>query len=125
MNDNGNSKKDDLKSIPEITKDIRIQEDKESNERIDKHESPDDVINQVTLMEIVIKRHRDNSETMQLICQENLMVNHKRFLIKKLLTAIEIVMAATAKNKNQVVVGNNSMIDKFKNRLKGAFGGKS
>ena len=90
-----------------------------------KTESPDDVINQVTLMEIVVKRHRDNSETMQLICQENLMVNHKQFLIKKLLTAIEIVMSATKRNKNQIVVGSNNLVNKLKNRMKGAFGGKS
>jgi hypothetical protein len=87
-------------------------------------ESPDDVINQVTLMEIVIKRHRDNSETMQLICQEDLMTNHKKFLIKKLITAIDIVLNATAQNKNKVVVGTNGMINKFKNRVKGAFGAK-
>ncbi len=87
-------------------------------------ESPDDVINQVTLMEIVIKRHRDNSETMQLICQENLMVNHKVFLIRKLMTAIDIVLSATKKNKNQIVVGSNNLINKLTNRVKGAFGGK-
>lgn len=114
MSDNGNSKKDGLKADSIENKGIV-----EPNA---KPESPDDVINKVTLMEIVIKRHRDNSETVQLICQENLMVNHKQFLIKKLLTAIEIVMAATARNKNKVVVGNNSMIDKIKNRVKGAFG---
>lgn len=105
MSDNGDGKKD---LVPEVKK-----------------ESPDDVMNQVTLMEIVMKRHRDNSETMQLICQENLMVNHKKFLIKKLITAIDIVLNATKRNKNQIVVGSNNMINKFKNRMKGAFGGKS
>ena len=107
-NDNGNGSKDDLKGSKANAK----------------PESPDDVINQLTLMEIVIKRHRDNSETMQLICQENLMVNHKQFLIKKLLTAIEIVMSATAKNKNKIVIGNNNLINRLKNRTKGMFSGK-
>ena len=90
-----------------------------------KTESPDDVINQVTIMEIVSKKHRDNSESIQVVCPEDLMVNHKKFLIKKLITCIDIVLNATASNKNKVIVGNNGMINKFKNRIKGAFGGKS
>jgi len=88
-------------------------------------ESSDDVINQATLLEVVMKKHRDNTETMQLICRQDLMINHKVFLIRKLMTCIDIVLSATKKNKNQVVVGSNNMINRMKNRVKGAFGGKS
>jgi len=85
-------------------------------------ESPDDVINQITLMEVVVKKHRDQTETIQLICREDLMINHKAFLIRKLMTCIDIVLSATKRNKNQVVVGSEGMINRMKNRVKGAFG---
>lgn len=55
------------------------------------------VVNTVTLMEIIVHKLEDGREVSQVMAQEFMMVDHKQYMIKQLTDAINVVMRAGSK----------------------------
>lgn len=75
--------------------DIKEEEKKINKIVIDGKEQ--NVINSVTVIEIIAHKLEDGSEIRQVIAQEFMMIKHKAYMVKVLTDAINTVMRAVAR----------------------------
>jgi len=77
-----------------------------------------EIVNTVTMMEIVIHKLVDGTELQQVIAHEFMMVDHKPYMVRMLTEAINTVMK-TKKRKSSIAVVGQALMNKInRSRMK-------
>lgn len=79
------------------------------------------IVNSCTMLEIIVHKLENGQEVSQVIAHEFMMVDHKKYMIKLLTDAINMVMRAEKRN-NYIKLASEAMFNKLRrSRIKDIF----